>query len=63
MKNFERYIAAYNNMDEDARNLVVNVVEAYAEQRPAPKLRPRLFLVPQNVVDTQLLRVVRDGLD
>jgi hypothetical protein len=63
MKNFDRYAAAYRNMNGDARLLILNVVESYAKQYPAPSLRPRLFLVPQNVVNAQLCRLVGDRVD
>lgn len=49
MKNLERYVAAYKQMDDEAKRLILDIAEDYAKEWPAPSARPKLQLVPKSV--------------
>jgi hypothetical protein len=63
MNKFSRYVAAYEAMDDEARDLALDIVEEFARDWPAPRRRPELHLVAECVAKGTLGSFPRDGLD
>lgn len=56
MTNLERWIAAFEAMDTEAQELALDIADGMAQDWPAPKAKPKLFLVPQKLNGGALLR-------